>query len=160
MAKMVKKSFDAPEEIRSLHKGKIEVVDLGGVEIRRVTHEPGWRWSVCVKPIVGTDSCQVGHLIHVISGRIVVRMDDGSEAEFGPGDVGSIPPGHDAWVVGDEPFISIDFGDALCTPNSKAESSRWPSARVEDTDAAQQANYLAYPLCLAQCAGENMCPSR
>jgi hypothetical protein len=62
---------------------------------------------------IGTDSCQVGHLIHVTSGRIVVRMDDGSEAEFGPGDVGSIPPGHDAWVVGDESFISIDFGDAL-----------------------------------------------
>jgi len=69
------------EETRSLHKGKIELVDF--------------------------------HLIHVTSGRIVVRMDDGSEAEFGPGDVGSIPPGHDAWVVGDEPFISIDFGDAL-----------------------------------------------
>ena len=117
MAKIVKKSFDAPEETRSLHKGKIEVVDSGGVEIRRVTHEPGWRWSECVKPTVGTDSCQVGHLIrhliHVLAGRIVVRMDDGSEAEFGPGDVGSIPPGHDAWVVGDEPFISIDFGEAL-----------------------------------------------
>jgi hypothetical protein len=113
VAKMVKKSFDAPEETRSLHKGKIEVVDLGGVKVKRVIHEPGWRWSECVKPAVGTESCQVGHLIHVISGRIVVRMDDGSEAEFGPGDVGSIPPGHDAWVVGDEPFISIDFGDTL-----------------------------------------------
>ena len=101
MAKMVKKSF--------------EVVDLGDVEIRRVTHEPGWRWSECVKPTVGTDSCQVGHLIHVLSGRILVRMNDGSEAEFGPGDVGSIPPGHDAWTLGDEPFISIDFGDALYT---------------------------------------------
>jgi len=76
VAKIVKKSFDAPEETRSLHKGKIEAVDLGGVEIRRVTHEPGWRWSECVKPTVETDSCQVGHLIHVLSGRIVVRMDD------------------------------------------------------------------------------------
>ena len=98
MTKLVKKSFDAPEETRSLHKGKIEVVDLGGVKVRRVIHDPGWRWSECVKPVVGTDSCQVGHLIHVISGRIVARMDDGSEAEFGPGDVGSIPPGHDALV--------------------------------------------------------------
>jgi len=113
VAKIVKKSFDAPEETRSLHKGKIEAVDLGGVEIRRVTHEPGWRWSECVKPTVETDSCQVGHLIHVLSGRIVVRMDDGSETEFGPGDVGSIPPGHDAWTLGNEPFISMDFGDAL-----------------------------------------------
>ncbi len=110
MAKMVKKRFDAPEETRSLHKGKIGVVDLGGVKVKRVIHEPGWRWSECVKPDVGTNSCQVGHLI---SGRIVVRMDDDSEAEFGPRDVGSIPPGHDAWVVGDEPFISIDFGEAL-----------------------------------------------
>ena len=74
-------------------RARIEVVDLGGVKVMRVIHEPGWRWSECVKPAVGTDSCQVGHLIHVISGRIVVRMDDGSEAEFGPGDVGSIPPG-------------------------------------------------------------------
>ena len=63
--------------------------------------------------LLGPTVAQVGHLIHVTSGRIVVRMDDGSEAEFGLGDVGSIPPGHDAWVVGDEPFISIDFGDAL-----------------------------------------------
>ena len=63
--------------------------------------------------LLGPTVAQVGHLIHVTSGRIVVRMDDGSEAEFGPDDVGSIPPGHDAWVVGDEPFISIDFGDAL-----------------------------------------------
>ena len=62
MAKMVKKRFDAPEETRSLHKGKIEVVDLGGVKVKRVIHEPGWRWSECVKPRVGTDSCQVGHL--------------------------------------------------------------------------------------------------
>ena len=113
VAKMVKKGFDAPEETRSLHKDRIAVVDLDGVKVTRVIHEPGWRWSECVKPTVGTDSCQVGHLIHVLSGRIVVRMDDGSEAEFSPGDVGSIPPGHDAWVVGDEPFISIDFGDAL-----------------------------------------------
>jgi hypothetical protein len=96
---MVKKSFDAPEEIRSFDKSKIEVVVLGDVKAMRVTNQPGWRWSECVKPTVGTDSCQVGHLIYVISGRIVVRMDDGSEAEFGPGDVGSIPPGHDAWIV-------------------------------------------------------------
>ena len=109
MAKMVKKSFDAPEETRPIKKGKIEVVDLGGVQAMRVTFEPGWRWSECVKPIAGTDSCQVSHLINVISGRLVTRMDDGSEAEFGPGDVGSIPPGHDAWTVGNEPFVCIDF---------------------------------------------------
>ncbi len=101
----------SPEEIRSFDKSKVEVVYLGDVEAIRVTNQPGWRWSECVKPIAGTDSYQVSHLIHVISGRIVVRMDDGSEAEFGPGDVGSIPPGHDAWIVGNEPFICIDFPD-------------------------------------------------
>jgi hypothetical protein len=115
MTKMVKRSFDAPEEIRSFDKSKVEVVYLGDVEAIRVTNQPGWRWSECVKPIAGTDSCQVSHLIHVISGRIVVRMDDGSEAEFGPGDMGSIPPGHDAWIVGNEPFTSIDFPDCRTT---------------------------------------------
>jgi hypothetical protein len=81
-------------------------VALGDVEAIRVTNQPGWRWSECVKRIVGTDSSQVSHLIHVLSGRIKVRMDDGSEAEFGPGDVEVVPPGHDAWIVGNEPFIS------------------------------------------------------
>jgi hypothetical protein len=111
MTKLIKKNFDAPEEIRSFDKSKVEVVYLGDVEAIRVTNQPRWRWSECVKPIAGTDSCQVSHLIHVISGRIVVRMDDGSEAEFGPGDVGAIPPGHDAWIDGNESFISIDFPD-------------------------------------------------
>ena len=108
---MVKRSSDAPEEIRSFDKSKVEVVYLGDVEAIRVTKEPGWGWPECIKPIAGTDSCQVGHLIHVISGRLVVRMDDGCEAEFGPGDMGSIAPGHDVWIVGNEPFISIDFPD-------------------------------------------------
>ena len=107
MTTMVKKSFDVPEEIRSFDKSKIEVVHLGDVEAIRVTNQPGWRWSECVKPIVGTDSCQVSHLIHVISGRIAVRMDDGSEAEFGPGDVGA--------------FISIDFpGRRTIAPSSNS----------------------------------------
>jgi hypothetical protein len=109
MAKMVKKSFDAPEEVRPIEKGKLEVVDLGGLKSMRATFQPGWRWSECVKPIAGTDSCQVAHLIYVISGRMAVKMDDGSEAEFARGDVGSIPPGHDAWIIGNEPFVAIDF---------------------------------------------------
>jgi ethanolamine utilization protein EutQ (cupin superfamily) len=109
MTKIVKKGFDAPDEIRCFDKSKIEVVELGNVEAIRVTNQPGWRWSECVKPTVGTDSCQVSHLIHVLSGRIKVRMDDGSESEFGPGDVRFVPPGHDAWIVGTEPFMSIDF---------------------------------------------------
>lgn len=109
MATMRKKSFDTPEETRPVPKGKVEVVDLGDGKVMRVTFEPGWRWSESLKPMVGTDSCQVPHLLHVLSGRMVVRMDDGSEAEFGPNDVGAIPPGHDAWVVGNDPFVAVDF---------------------------------------------------
>ena len=78
----------------------------------RAIFEPGWKWSESVKPIAGTDSCQVAHMGYQISGRMKVRMDDGSEQEFGPGDAGVIPPGHDAWVVGDEPVVFIDFQGA------------------------------------------------
>jgi uncharacterized cupin superfamily protein len=109
MPKLERKSFDNTEETRSIEKGKIEVVKLGDVAAMRVRFEPGWRWSECVKPVVGTKSCQVGHLMYVVSGRMGVRMDDGSEVEFGPRDVGVIPPGHDAWVVGNDPLIGIDF---------------------------------------------------
>ena len=109
MTKMAKKSFDAAYETRPIAKGKVEVVNLDELQVMRTTFEPGWRWSESVKPIVGTDSCQVHHLSYVISGRLAVRMDDGSTAEFGPGDIGVIPPGHNAWVVGDEPEVGIDF---------------------------------------------------
>jgi quercetin dioxygenase-like cupin family protein len=109
MASMIKKSFAAPEETRSVDNGKMEFVDLGDATVMRVTFEPGWRWSESVRPIAGTDSCQVAHLIYVVSGRMVVKMDDGAESEIGPGDVSLIPPGHDAWIVGDEPFVGVDF---------------------------------------------------
>jgi len=109
MAKLVKKSFDTPDETRPITKGKVEVVNLGDVQAMRARFEPGWRWSECVKPIAGTDSCQVAHVIYVTSGRMVTRMDDGTEIELRPGDVASIPPGHDAWIVGNEPFVGIDF---------------------------------------------------
>jgi quercetin dioxygenase-like cupin family protein len=112
MTKLVKKRFDAPDETRPIAKGKVEVVKLEEVQVMRATFEPGWRWSESVKPIVKTDSCQVLHIGYVISGRMVVRMDDGSTAEFGPGDVGVIPPGHDAWIVGDVPCVMLDFGGA------------------------------------------------
>jgi uncharacterized cupin superfamily protein len=109
MAAMERKNFDHPEETRTVDKGRIDFVKLGDATAMRARFEPGWRWSECVKPIAGTESCQVAHLMHVVSGRMRVRMDDGSETEFGPGDVGSIPPGHDAWIVGEEPFVAIDF---------------------------------------------------
>lgn len=109
MAKTVKKNFQAPEETRTIDKGKLEVVKLGDVTAMRATFEPGWRWSECVKPIAGTPSCQVAHLGYMIQGRMKVKMDDGSEEEIGPGDVAVIPPGHDAWIVGNERCVIIDF---------------------------------------------------
>lgn len=109
MAKMQKKSIDSPDERRKFEKGHVDVATLGGVTFGRGTFEPGWKWSKSVKPIVKTDSCQQSHLNYHISGRLKVVMDDGSEEEFGPGDISLIPPGHDAWVVGKEPVVLIDI---------------------------------------------------
>ena len=110
--KMERKSTAQPDETRSFDKGKIDVTNVGDVSIGRAVMEPGWKWSTSVKPIVKTDSCQVKHTMYVISGKLHVRMDDGSELEFGPGDTGMVPPGHDAWVVGNEPFVGVDFTGA------------------------------------------------
>src|SRR6266478_2554850 len=91
-----------------LDKGQVELITLGGVTFGRATLQPGWSWSTCVKPIVNTESCQAPHLQYHVSGRLRVRMDDGSEDEFGPGEVSLLPPGHDAWVIGNEPVVVID----------------------------------------------------
>ena len=105
---MKKKSLNLPDETRSFPKGKVELVTVGGVTFGRATLEPGWKWSVHVKPIAKTKSCEAPHTQYHLSGRLRVRMDDGTEVEYGPGDVGHIPPGHDAWVVGNEPAVIID----------------------------------------------------
>ncbi|MGA3118668.1 MAG: cupin domain-containing protein [Syntrophobacteraceae bacterium] len=106
--KMTKKSIAAPDEVRTFAKGKLELVEVGGVVFGKATLLPGWKWSESVKPVVGTQSCLAPHTQYHISGRLHVVMDDGSEEEFGPGDIGNVPPGHDAWVVGDEPVVMID----------------------------------------------------
>jgi hypothetical protein len=108
MSKMQSKSFSKPDEVRTFDKGKVEVVTLGGVTFGRATLMPGWKWSTCVKPIVKTKSCEAPHLQYHIFGRLAVLMDDGSQQEFGPGEVSQLPPGHDAWVVGTEPVVVID----------------------------------------------------
>jgi len=111
MAGLVRKSFDSPEEVRTLPGdiGQIELVNLDAGTVGRVTFNPGWRWSEHVRPVAGTDSCEVAHMGYTVSGRMHVRMDDGEEMEMGPGDVTVIPAGHDAWVVGDEPCVVIDW---------------------------------------------------
>ena len=106
------KSFDSPDETRPFEgNGQADVVNVAGRTIGKGTFEPGWRWSENIKPIAQTDSCQVSHLGYVLSGRMKVFMDSGSEEEVGPNQVFAIPPGHDAEVVGDEPCVMVDFGE-------------------------------------------------
>ncbi|MFQ5794702.1 MAG: cupin domain-containing protein [Candidatus Bipolaricaulia bacterium] len=109
MEDMVIKRFDASDEIRCFGKGKFELVKIGGMTIGRASYEPGWKWSEHVKPVVGTPSCEIEHVGLVLSGRAQIVMDDGAEIELGPGDLFSIGPGHDSWVVGDEPYVSLHF---------------------------------------------------
>ena len=111
MAGLIRKSLDSPEETRPFKdgKGRVELVNLDSGPVGRATFEPGWKWSEHVKPIAGTDSCMAPHTGYVISGRLHVKMDDGSEAEAGPGDAFVISPGHDAWVVGDQPCVALDW---------------------------------------------------
>ena len=112
MAELAGKRFESPDEVREFTdgKGRVDVVDLNGHAIGRGTFEPGWRWSENVKPIAGTDSCQVEHIGYVMQGRMALMMDDGTEREFGPGDIFHMPPGHDAWIVGEEACVILDFG--------------------------------------------------
>jgi quercetin dioxygenase-like cupin family protein len=104
------KSLDHPDETRLVaDKGRIELVTLGGVTVGRATFEPGWRWSEHVKPLAGTPSCQAAHVGYVLAGRLHIKMGDGTEREVGPGEAMVCGPGHDAWTVGDEPCIALDF---------------------------------------------------
>ncbi len=112
MAGLASKGFAAAGDVRTFDKGRMEVLTLGGATVGRATFEPGWKWSECVKPIAGTDSCQAPHYGYVVSGRMHVVMDDGTEGEAGPGDLFEIAPGHDAWIVGDEPCVVVDFQGA------------------------------------------------
>jgi quercetin dioxygenase-like cupin family protein len=109
MASLQRKALDQPDETRPIDKGTVEVVELDGGTVMRTTFDPGWRWSECVKPVVGGDSCQVDHFGYCVSGRMHVVMDDGDELDIGPGDAMRIPPGHDAWIVGDQPYVAVDF---------------------------------------------------
>jgi hypothetical protein len=111
MAGLEVKSRSAPDESRDMgDAGDVLVYSVGGRTVLSGTWNPGWRWSEHIKPIAGTDSCEATHLVYIESGRMHVVMDDGAEGEAGPGDFVYIAPGHDAWVVGDEPCVGLDFG--------------------------------------------------
>jgi hypothetical protein len=103
------RGFDAADETRTPAKTKVDVVRLGGTTAARLTLEPGWRWSECIKPVVGTESCQMRHLGVAQSGRMHISHEDGSEQEIAAGEAYVIEPGHEAWVVGDEAFVGFEF---------------------------------------------------
>ena len=110
--KLQTKSQDKADEVRTPDKTRVEVVKFDHFTIGRFMFQPGWRWSLCVKPVVKTDTCQAAHVGYAVSGRIVVKMNDGSQTTIGPGMSYTIPPGHDTWVEGSEPFIGIEVMSA------------------------------------------------
>ncbi len=107
------KSFGRPDEVREFPAGRLEMVNIGGAAVGRAVFEPGWRWSTSVKPIAHTQSCEAPHFQYHVSGVLRIRMDDGTEFDCRPGDVSLLPSGHDAWVVGTEPVVVIDFQGML-----------------------------------------------
>jgi quercetin dioxygenase-like cupin family protein len=109
MKSIVVKRFEAPDEIRNFEKGRFELVALGGLTVGRAAYAPGWRWSTHVGPFAGTSSCEVEHVGLVVAGRCKVAMNNGEEVELGPGDLFHIKAGHDSWVVGDQPYVSLHF---------------------------------------------------
>jgi quercetin dioxygenase-like cupin family protein len=106
-------SFENPDEVREGDNWRMELVNLaGGAQVGRVTLQPGWRWSKDVKPVAGTDWCMAPHQQYQIAGRVHIQMEDGTEFESGTGEIASLPPGHDAWVVGDETVVAVDWQGA------------------------------------------------
>ena len=149
------KSFDAPDEVRRFPKGIVTLVRVGSVTIGRGVLEPGFRWSTSLKPIQGTPSCQIHHLQLLLQGRFHVEMDNGETAEIGPGDVFDVPPGHDVWVVGDEPVVLVDvFGNigALGVPgeNERLVTTLVMSDIVDSTLTAVRLGDAAWKQLLAE----------
>jgi len=112
MASSEHKTFQKPDEKREFPRGKAEILNIGGGAVGRLVLEPGWRWSRDVKPLAKTTSCEAPHFQYHVSGRLGIKMDDGTEFVAGPGDVTALPSGHDAWVVGDEPVVVVDWSGA------------------------------------------------
>lgn len=103
------KSFDIPDEVREFANGRLELLNIGGAIVGRAVLEPGWRWATSIQSIAGTKSCEAPHFQYHVAGVLRVKMDDSSEFDCRPGDLSRIPPGHDAWVVGDESVVIVDF---------------------------------------------------
>jgi len=110
--KLQVKSAHSPDEVRTPDKTRVEVVRFDTCAMARFRFEPGWRWSDCIKPVAGTETCQVSHVGYALSGTIQVKLQDGTEMTIRGGDFYTIPPGHDGWVVGTQPFIGIEVMSA------------------------------------------------
>ena len=119
MASIESKSMDSPDETHTPTKATASVVHLGTATVKRLQAEPGFRWSECIKPLVGGESCESAHLGYVVSGTLHVAADDGAEADLGPGEAYRIDPGHDAWVLGDEPVVAIEFESRAAETDAK-----------------------------------------
>lgn len=131
---LLRKRLERPDETRTFPNGHLEVYSLGDTIVGRQTFEPGFRWSTDIKPTAGTEWCEVFHQGLVMSGRLRVEMSDGPELELGPGDWFEVPPGHDAWVVGDEPWVSVDFAGRRNFAQSDATRGRHVVSTVLFTD--------------------------
>lgn len=103
------RSLSEPDEVREADRARIEVMSIGGIDLLRITVQPGWRWSESIKPIAGTDTCQIAHVGYCISGSLHIQMDDGGSAELSAGEAFTCEPGHDAWVTSDEPAVFLEF---------------------------------------------------
>jgi len=134
MARLQRRRFDESEDVRITGRGRVEIVELDDRVIGKLVWDPGWRWSVDVKPIAGTQYCQSHHVGYCVSGRLRVQMSDGVELEIGPNEVFEIPPGHDAWVLGDEPFVTIDFEAMRGFARANTDTGRRTLASILMTD--------------------------
>ena len=120
MAGVVKKGFASADEVRTPDKTRLEILDLGGgFKAARMTAQPGWKWSECIKPVVGTESCQAHHVGTVVAGSMHVVHDDGTEGDIDAGQAYTIEPGHDAWVVGDTEFVGYEFDTSAAASYAK-----------------------------------------
>jgi hypothetical protein len=120
MASIETRSMDRPDESRTPEKTEVAVVHLGDATVGRFTLGPGWRWSECIKPVAGTERCEAAHLGYVVAGRLHVAAADGTEADIGAGDSYRLEPGHDAWVIGDEPFVALEFESKTAATYAKS----------------------------------------
>jgi class 3 adenylate cyclase len=142
MPRLQRKSFGRPDRVRPLGSGRLEAVDLDETVVGRVTLPPGWRWATDVQPVVGTTSCEVRHVSFAISGRLHVVMDDGTEMDIDGGDVHEIPPGHDAWVVGDEPYVAIEWANSARYGESPDDAGERILATILLTDLVDSTAHL------------------